>query len=57
MLVSFAFRNPGDVKKKVMRIREGGSNADICLVFTAGIERPQPVFLYSQYETSGLQNV
>jgi len=29
MLVSFAFRNHGDVKKKVMRIREGGSNADM----------------------------
>jgi hypothetical protein len=29
MLVSFAFRNLGDVKKKVMRVREGGSNADM----------------------------
>ncbi|MCG6190684.1 hypothetical protein [Maribellus maritimus] len=26
---SFAYRNIGDVKKKVMRIREGGSNADM----------------------------
>jgi hypothetical protein len=26
---SFAFRNLSDVKKKVMRIREGGSNADM----------------------------
>jgi hypothetical protein len=29
MLVSFAYRNLDDVKKKVMRIREGGSNADM----------------------------
>jgi hypothetical protein len=42
---SFAYRNPGDVKKKVIRIREVGSKADICklLILSApvGFDPPQ----------------
>jgi hypothetical protein len=45
---SFAYRDVDDVKKKVIRIRKGGSNADICklLISSApvGFDPPRGLF-------------